>query len=189
LQDLVRRRRAQLGSRDHAGLVHLGPELGVQDHGWSGGLELHVQVDYPRRIVARVRVCVSMMRIWIEKGRLIQTVNAALQARLSYIEDYVIPYSLEFQLYEEDGREAKGNFRGQGTIVKRGDSTFLFLGDLERSATLAEYLVSPDPTAESERKLDDFIEGIKKGFQKGSRLPKNASYEMKDGFNEGRKLK
>ena len=167
----------------------MGPEFRVQDFERRRRLELHVQVDHPRGFVARVRLRVSVMRIWIEKGRLIQTVNAALQARLSYIEDYDIPYSLEFQLYEEDGREAKGNFRGQGTIVKRGNATFLFLGDLERSATLAEYLVSPEPTAESERKLDDFIEGIKKGFQKGSRLPKNASYEMKDGFNEGRKLK
>jgi hypothetical protein len=129
------------------------------------------------------------MRIWIEKGKLVQTVNAARLADLSSIEDYDVPYTLEFQLYEENGREATGNFRGQGTVVARSGTTILILGDLQRGATLTEYLISPDPTPESDRKLDDFVDGIKKGFQKGSRLPRGASYELKDGFDEGRKLR
>lgn len=129
------------------------------------------------------------MRIWIENGKLVKTVNAAMLADLSWTKDYEVPYSLEFQLYEEDGREATGNFRGQGTIVDRGSSTFVILGDLQRSATLTEYLVSRESTPESDRKLNDFVEGIKRGFQKGSRLPRGASDELKEGFDEGRKLR
>lgn len=126
------------------------------------------------------------MRIFVDKGKLVQTVNAAVAAG-NY--DLEVSYSLDFQLFDENGKEATGSFRGTGTITKDSGRTILVLGDPYRDTTLTEYVVSNTPTRESERKLDDFTEGLKKGMGKNPRMSKSASYEWREGFEEGRKLK
>lgn len=126
------------------------------------------------------------MRIWIDKGKLIHHVNAAV---LAGDFDHEVDYHLEFQLIDGNGKDAKGSYRGTGTIQTISGHKVLTLGDPYRDATLTDYVICDKPTPESDRKLDQFVAGLKKGMDKKSRLPKSYSYEWRQGFDEGRKLK
>ena len=143
---------------------------------------------YVRSLRGRTARSPGGMRLWIEKGKLIQTVNAAVGLG-GMLDDLEVPYTLEFQLFEESGQPATGSYRGAGVIRKNNGQTFVILGDTDRpDAFLTEYTVAPAATEESTRKLDDFTAGIAQALAK-KRVPKSASYEFRDGYTEGRKLK
>ena len=133
------------------------------------------------------RVARSPGRVWIEKGKLIQTVNAAAGVG-GFLDDFDVPYTIEFQLFENTGEPATGSYKGVGTISKHSGKTFVVLGDAYKDATLNEYTAALTATEESLRKLDDFSAGIAQAIA-GKRVPKTASYEYREGFAEGRKLK
>jgi hypothetical protein len=124
------------------------------------------------------------MRVWVEKGFLIQPQSFEHDGR-----EYTIP--LEFRVFNEDGTPSTGSYRGEGSI--RG--TRLLLGDPYRSADLAEYVVETTATQESW----DYYQGFKtavsdrfaKRFAKGMFAPGlfDESSRWMDGYVQGRREK
>ncbi len=97
------------------------------------------------------------MRVWIDKGFLIQTATVERDGVL-----YDLP--IVFQVFEEDGTPAKGSYRGEGTL--RGQT--LILGDARRpEALLSEVLVAAKATKESL----DFLDGFERGLADRRRIP------------------
>lgn len=132
-------------------------------------------------------------KIWIEKGKLVLTVNAWAYATFDHPHDYQkfpeVPYALEYDLtYDDDGRPAHGSYRGEGSFVTRPDGDYIFLGDPVRQANLVGFKIGSE-TAESMDKLLHFAAGLKAGFAKGTRIKTSASDVWKDGFAEGRGLR
>jgi hypothetical protein len=123
-------------------------------------------------------------RIVIEKGKLINFVSVS--RILGFFDECPDDeYWLEFQVYELNGSPAKGSYRGPGVLIKEQGRSTLLLGDPARQANLAEYRVDEQPTADSERRLDEFAAGFRAGATEGKRRKTNASEEWRDGYERG----
>jgi|SRR5688572_10036843 hypothetical protein len=113
-------------------------------------------------------------RVWVEKGKLIQTKDAVIMANVPMMYDGAsVEVEAEWQLYDENGRPATGSYRGNGQVVSRGATQYVILGDPYRDATLTEYRVDQDMTAESEKRVGDVVAGVKAAigdFKPGRRV-------------------
>ncbi len=120
--------------------------------------------------------------VTVERGFFVQGVNAASIA--GYL-DFDAPHYLLFQLYNaETGRPSDRTYRGQGEVVNRGGRKHLILGDAQWDARLDEYIIEDRPDPESDKNLDDYIEGLKAGVSGKRKSARGGAWL--DGFNEGR---
>lgn len=127
-----------------------------------------------------------MGHVFIEKGFYIQGVNAA---SIAGYYDFDAAHFLAFQLYEDDGSPSKGSYKGPGYIEENRDLgvKYVVLGDPHRSTQLPAYKLSDTPEAESEKNLNDFVEGFKAAMEK-KRIKKTANHHWREGFAEAKKV-
>jgi hypothetical protein len=130
----------------------------------------------------------------VMKGKLMQEVDAGSIARLSMYDTNPrvtepAMWHLEYQVFNlDDGTPSKGDYKGEGHIVNApGTYQRLILGGRTSTSFATEYLVSREATPESNRSLDDFIEGLVHGVKGGRLAAKSESW--KQGQREGAKLK
>jgi hypothetical protein len=123
------------------------------------------------------------MRIWIEKGYLLQPSATDDEGQLPV---------LEFQVFNEDGSPATGSYRGEAFF----DGRRIVIGDPQRGATLTEYIVERQATSESwnyyrgfKQALEDRRQMVEGKFPKKLK-PEHAKYATAttrwwEGYNAG----
>lgn len=123
----------------------------------------------------------------VMSGMLVQIVNAVILADgLLRYGDCSVDGDLYYQLYDDNGKERRGEYHGIGSIVERDGVRFAILGDPYRSTQLPEYRIAQTPTAESSVRLDRLVAGVRAaiGNYKIGRRVKKRGTDWLRGYDE-----
>lgn len=126
----------------------------------------------------------TVRRLWVDKGHLLQMVDVGI---LADVEEAVglVTFALELPLFLPNGSPTKMDYRGPGFTTKdEQGQVFLTLGDAHNpSAILSDdYLIGE---AVNVKERDEFVAGFLAGATAKKRLIPSKSQQWRDGYKEG----
>lgn len=130
-------------------------------------------------------VTASLERAVIEDGHWVRVVDAGVAVDSDINWGTETSVALRYPLTDEQGKLARGDYRGPATFFTRAGRGVIVLGDPHRDTLLPEYTYK-EATAESTRQLDDFQEGLRWGLA-GRGRPRGKSPPWLEGFKVGAK--
>jgi len=119
---------------------------------------------------------VSVERLIIEDGKLVRWHYVAPSDA-----DNNEQYWMEYQLYDEQGQAATGNYKGPGAVTRSNGMLHVIVGDPYTATRLEEYTMDEDPTPSSLARFDGYAHGMK---AKRYRAPTRRNPEWADGYYE-----